>query len=838
MKGFFYQTESKKRGKSARVGSKKMNSPRVSRYDCLSCGLYKNCISPKMPVSGNGKDEVLFVAEAPGKKEDKQGIQLIGRAGTLLRKYLKRLDFDLYEQAWKTNAVICRPVKNNTPTTKQINCCKSNLMETIEKLKPKKIIVLGKVALQSLLGNKINDLSIEKWVGRCIPDQDLKCWVFPTWHPSYLLRNEQDIVLEKYFISHLEQAVLHNDIFPINYPKPEIITTQEGSEIFLESLLLFKGIIAIDYETTGLRPYSRGHQIICMSICTETKSVSFPIFYNDSFLMKLRKVLRNSKIKKVAHNISYEDLWTKEILGYNIKGWHWDTMVEAHIQDNRHRIAGLKFQTYVNYGIVGYDSSIKSYLEIKGKDINGINNVLNASMDDLLLYNGWDAFFTYQLFLKQQSKLQLPKRNDLFQDGIIELSKVSQNGICVDKNYYNDCEKELSRKIFITENRIQGSKEIEKFGKSFNPDSTKDMKELFFDVLKYDPVKKTKKGNPSLDQSALEEMKGSLVKLILKRRKLKKIKDTYLAQFIRGEVNGKIYTNFNLHIVRSFRSSSSDPNLQNIPKRDDLAQKTIRTGVVPSEGNQLLEVDYSGIEVRISTCYHHDPVMINYIEDSSTDMHRDSAMELFLMKKDQVSKNNRYLAKNNFVFPQFYGDYYVNCATALWNKIDKDTKIHLKENGILNYRKFENHVKKVENDFWYKRFKVYTKWKDKTWQEYQKNGYIDLYTGFRCKGVMRKNEVLNFPIQGTAFHCLLWSLIQLNRYLDMNKFKSKIIGQIHDSIIFDICPDELQFLKIKIREVMCEEIRKYWKWIIVPLDIEAEISVVDGNWAEMYPEKI
>jgi hypothetical protein len=223
------------------------------------------------------------------------------------------------------------------------------------------------------------------------------------------------------------------------------------------------------------------------------------------------------------------------------------------------------------------------------------------------------------------------------------------------------------------------------------------------------------------------------------------------------------------------------------------------------------------------------------------------AKECYMLTDDEVTKESRFYAKNQFVFPIFYGSYYVSCARNLWDSIgnaDLKTKDgtplfdHLRFKGILrlgncNPREkpgrntFEGHIKRVEEDF-NDRFPTWDERRHKWYEAYQKRGYFDTMTGFRCSGVLKRNHVFNYPIQGPAFHCLLWSLIQLmNRTRGM---KTKIVGQIHDSIIADVHESELVDYVNMAREVMTQEIRKHWSWIIVPLLVEVEASAV--NWWE------
>ena len=277
-----------------------------------------------------------------------------------------------------------------------------------------------------------------------------------------------------------------------------------------------------------------------------------------------------------------------------------------------------------------------------------------------------------------------------------------------------------------------------------------------------------------------------------------------------------------------------------------------RQALYPRPGHQLIEIDFSGIEVKIATCYHKDPTMIAYNKDPHSDMHGDMTIQIFDIKKSLPSfKVLRYATKNGFVFPQFYGDYYKNCAKNLacnwgklpagkWQKgqgIELDTKEftladHLIAKGFNSLESFENHIKKIEDDFWNKRFPEYTAWKERWWKIYNKYGYFDLVTGFRCQGIMNKRQVINYPVQGAAFHCLLWTLITVDEFLQYSEFDSHIVGQIHDSIIIDANINEVDDIVDMVYEIATEQLPKNWPWIIVPLDVEVDVCPIDGSWAE------
>ena len=457
----------------------------------------------------------------------------------------------------------------------------------------------------------------------------------------------------------------------------------------------------------------------------------------------------------------------------------------------------------------------------------------------------------------------------LLHNGTLAFSRAEQQGIRIDLDYCQQTKKDLTRQIKALENGFFNTRFFIHWNKVTkgkpNINSNSQLGWFLYNVKKYKPTKTTATGQGSTDEEALESLGIPEIKTLLQIRKLKKLRDTYLKGFIKEQVDGYIHPNFNLNIARTFRSSSDSPNFQNIPKRDEESQKLIRRALFPRPGYQLLEVDYSGIEVCISACYHHDPTMIKYIKDPTTDMHGDMAKQIFFLDKLDKSipghKTLRSAAKNGFVFPQFYGDYFGNCAPALacsWGGLPENKKwkvkdgieiyppnpnmpIHLGEhlvnNGIQSLSQFTDHIKKIEDHFWGTRFRVYAKWKETLYRQYERTGYVDMHTGFRCYGPMGRNDATNYPIQGAAFHCLLWAFIELDNYLRKHKFKTRLIGQIHDAIVLDVHPKELDEVCIILQQIMVDKLMEAWKWIIVPMSIEIDVGDVDASWNDLKPYK-
>lgn len=451
---------------------------------------------------------------------------------------------------------------------------------------------------------------------------------------------------------------------------------------------------------------------------------------------------------------------------------------------------------------------------------------------------------------------------NLFHNGILALAKAEQQGLRIDMNYANSKIKELTADIQNLEQEFKNSKFYRDWTKSRtsipNIYSNQQLSHFLYNVKKIPPIKTTVTGKGATDEDALEGMNLPELYPLLRIRKLMKIRDTYLSGFVREQVNGYIHPFFNLHKVRTFRGSCDSPNFQNIPKRDKETMLICRKAIYPRPGHQLLELDFKALEVSIAACYHQDPTMLKYLKDPSTDMHADMAEQIFFLSK--YDENNpehnilRNATKNGFVFPQFYGDYYKNNAISMagtWGKLpeskwkpgqgipfnSKNLSDHFIQHKINSMDSFILHIKGIEKDFWGNRFPVYRDWKEKWWSNYQKAGYINMFSGFTCKGVMGRNDCINYPVQGAAFHCLLWTFIRLSNIIESKKWKSRLVGQIHDAIVIDVYPPELEELTLNARLVSCGDLVNNWKWITVPLTIKAEVAGIDESWADLksYP---
>ncbi len=400
MKGFFRKDQLQTTKKRQRLRK------------CGACQLKKGCRNPALPVSGEGGKEILVISEAPNAEEDRVGEYLIGKAGQELGATLKEQGIDLDKDCWKTSAVCCKTPRNKKPTKQEIEHCNPGLVKVLQDKKPKIVLLLGGIALDSfLLGRwKKAPGGIQKWRGFTIPDQDYKCWVLPVYHPSYVSRAEKDqSVVSVIWENDLAQlSSLLKTPFPdySNYEEMVfILETKEQVTKYLEDIIKYKPkFLAFDYETTGLKPDAKGHKIASVSMCWQKeRACSWEWKLTPRKLFK--QIMSNPKIGKGASNAKMEHHWSAKRAGVEVLGWMWDTMNTAHVLDNRKGITGLKFNVYSRFGIPDYDSEIAHYLKSSGA--NGLNRVFEAPRDKLLKYGGADSLFTFWTAWEQMEEIEV-----------------------------------------------------------------------------------------------------------------------------------------------------------------------------------------------------------------------------------------------------------------------------------------------------------------------------------------------------------------------------------------------------------------------------------------------
>jgi len=391
--------------------SDKLQENRVAK--CGLCKLYKKCLSPCMKPHGKGQKKILFIAEAPGKEEDEQGLELVGESGQMLRYVLDNHGVDFDRDCRRTNAVTCRPPFNDKPKTEQIEACRPNIVKEIMTFKPNVIILLGGVAVESLIGmlykDRERDLKIGQWASFQIPCQRLNAWICPTYHPAYLLR-QGNKALNRLFVRDIKRAIrLKSKPFrevPDYKSQIEILTNPSKAARLLKVIAKDfdnkRNKITYDYESNCLKPEREKAEIVTCSVCVNNlETISFP--FADIVKEPFFKMVRN-RARKIAQNIKFESRWTRYAFGKDANNWYWDTMVTAHILDSRPGVTSLNFQAFTKLGLPIYDEHIAPYLKQKGK--SPYNRIHELDMRDLLLYGGLDSRVTSEVQKFQEDELE------------------------------------------------------------------------------------------------------------------------------------------------------------------------------------------------------------------------------------------------------------------------------------------------------------------------------------------------------------------------------------------------------------------------------------------------
>lgn len=824
-------------------------------YSCEQCGLSQaDIISPRMEPHGLGRKKILLWGEAPGNEEDKAGEQFCERGASagLLKNTLLEWGVEMDVDCWKVNAIDCHIPGNKKPTLVQLKCCYARKLRVLEELRPQVILLLGDYAIDSFYGCSPErswlDLGIASLRGKAIPDMALGAWVCHSYHPAYILRGNED-----------KSHVFEQDVGMVaRFRKRPDIKNDLKYKILLdldEVLSLIKefgkeSVLVHDYETSSYRYYEKIHKVYTIGLQELYSDTVYVIplektnvetgepYWSYSDLQRIKLAFKDLMLRpgvlKVAQHLTHEHKCSKFFLGADTIGWWWDTKLGNRVGDEAHGVNGLKQMAYMRFGQGNYGLP-DSVMEADPKQMNKLDL---EPLEKVAEYNARDVGNTTRLCKLQRKEVEaasLGSAYELLHRGAESFAYMEQEGIRLDMPLLGKFRREWSEEYESLKESVLLSREARRFKKlkgrpiQYNKQIGRaDLATLLVEIMKLPPSK-------VMDEAYLSGVKdkSDFLQYELKARKVLK-RLSVLENWDSLQVDGFLYPSFNLDVARSYRSSSSEPNFQNVPKRDEEGA-LVRQLIIPRVGHVLLEVDYSGMEVRILACWSLDPVLIDFVLNGY-DMHGHWAAEIYGVNDKEVGKALwkalRYGAKNGFVFPNFYGSYWKNTAPALWDHMSDDMKREWtgrKENGIPE--SWTRHVKDCDYRFW-DMFKGVRRKQEEAVEQYKKLGYLQMIGwGFRRHGYMNRNTIFNTHIQGPAYHCLMDDINHLVPLKIEEQWESKMPGQIHDAIFMDVKREEKEHVIEAVTEEMTVNILRRHKWIIVPLEVEWEQG--EKNWLEM-----
>lgn len=524
----------------------------------------------------------------------------------------------------------------------------------------------------------------------------------------------------------------------------------------------------------------------------------------------LKPILEDPDIAKIAHNIKYDALVLKNAVGIAVNPYSYDTMTAHWVYDPVRRQHGLKDLVVE---LLGHKMS--NYEDLVGKGRDQIN-FAEVAIREAVEYGAADSDFTLRLKEYIEPKLDQDLQR-LFHDiemPLVEvLTQMEFVGVSIDPNFLQQMNRELVKRLQDLEKQIYKLADEE-----FNINSTKQLREIFFDKLQLPVVKKTPKGEPSTSAEVLEELarEHDLPARLLDYRELTKLNGTYveaLPKMIHPKT-GRIHTSFNQTVTPTGRLSTSDPGLQNIPVRTELGRE-IRKGFVPGPGfDFLVAADYSQIELRILAHFAGDTALRQAFANDE-DIHARTAATVFGCDLGEVTPEMRRTAKTTN-FGIVYGQTAYGLANALNLTVSKAKafidKYFATYPGVLSF--IENTIEQARDDGFVKT--LYGR----------RRPLPDIKAKSRNIREYAERTAINTPIQGSAADMIKLAMIQLHREFQSRQLKSQMILQIHDELIFEVTRDELDLIQPIIREIMENAL---------PLEVPVKVDIgVGQNWFEAH----
>ena len=591
------------------------------------------------------------------------------------------------------------------------------------------------------------------------------------------------------------------------------INTKLSRQLLIDNLLN-QTSVCFDTETTGLDPLTA--ELVGIAFSWEVGKGFYLPFPEDrnvaqTLIEELRPFFENESIEKIGQNLKYD---IKVLAKYKVevKGKLFDTMLAHYLinPDMRHNMDVLA-ETYLNYTPI----SIETLIGKKGKNQLSMRQV---PIDSQTEYAVEDTDITLQLKEHFQNELGAANTQKLFDEIEVPLLRVLANmeleGINLDIDFLNKLSEELDNDIKSLETKI-----YEKAGEEFNIASPRQLGVILFEKLKLvDKPKKTKTGQYSTAEDVLSYLAKDheIIQNILDFRGLSKLKSTYVdalpTQVL--EHTGRVHTDYMQTVAATGRLSSNNPNLQNIPIRTERGRQVRKAFIPRNEDYTLMAADYSQIELRIIAALSEEETMIEAFKNGE-DIHASTASKVFNVPISEVTREQRSNAKTvNF------GIIYGVSAFGLSNQtnLSRSESKELIDTYYATYPKLRNYIQD-QVDF------------------ARDNGYVQTVLNRRrylkdinsrnavVRGAAERNAV-NAPIQGSAADIIKIAMIKIHKKLQEGNYKTKMLLQVHDELVFDVYKPELDSIKSLVKT----EMENAYK-LSVPLDVDLDIG---DNWLEAH----
>ena len=580
-------------------------------------------------------------------------------------------------------------------------------------------------------------------------------------------------------------------------------------------------LVCWDVETVGLHPENHKDFDACLytigfgfpdsvAYVIPLEAKAWPENFRRAIYEALTKWITetNPEQIRVAHNLAFDLKWVlrkvcSEVLkvaSYEVPlvGKYHDTALLSWLLDERSGASGLKVSGFRNLGTGVWDNNVD------------VTNIRKYPLADVYRYNGLDAYFTVKLFEKLFPRVEKnPDFQTLYYElllpAVFQCMQMELRGTDVDEKYLENLYTTYQKRVKTLEKEL-----VELTGnEAFNPNSTKQLREYFVDKMKYEIPKKTASGAPSTDKESLELLAATygdpLAERLLEHRRTTKLFNTYIAGMPKHLFKtGKFHGGYNLTGTVTGRTSSSNPNMQNFPKRED---QEVRYMVVPPPGHLIVSFDYGQIEARVFGMATGDPDFVEALKNDY-DVHLENSKILF---GEEQAKKMRSPVKNA-TFAMLYGS---GIATAA------------KQAGVDH-----GTMSRLRNLF-FSRFKKFLPWQNELIAEEKTSGHLKSLFGRRRRAPMTRNELFNYVAQSSASDIAVYAMIHLGRRFPPALF-------LHDDITFFLpddenLPESLEYIAdgmLTLPWIPLSKSKKLKSW--VPLSVECSVGEKWGDQEDLF----
>lgn len=598
----------------------------------------------------------------------------------------------------------------------------------------------------------------------------------------------------------------------------ETVLTQQQLDAWLAKLEQ-ADYYAFDTETTSLE-YMQA-EIVGLSFAVEPHGGAYvPLAHDyagapdqldrDQVLKKFKKLLEDKAPKKIGHNLKY-DMSVLANHGIELGGIAFDTMLESYVLDStasRHDMDSLALK-YLGHKCISYE-------EVAGKGAKQLS-FNEVPIETAAPYAAEDADITLRLHQTLWPKLEQEQSlvgvfHDIDLPLVPVLSRMERNGVRVDRDMLATQSEELAQKMAEIEEAA-----FREAGQPFNIGSPKQIQEILYDKQGLPVLAKTPKGAPSTAEGVLAELALDyrLPQLILDYRGLSKLKSTYtdrLPERIDART-GRVHTSYHQAVAATGRLSSTEPNLQNIPVRTESGRR-IRQAFIAADGCRILAADYSQIELRIMAHLSGDEGLLAAFA-AGEDIHRATAAEVFGVKPDQVSSEQRRSAKA-INFGLIYG---------------------MSAFGLARQLGIERGAAQEYVDLYFARYPGVKDYMDRTRAQAHDQGYVETLFGRRLylpeinarnhqRRTAAERTAINAPMQGTAADIIKLAMIRTDDWIRTGGLDLRMVMQVHDELVFEVAETDVRKAEPAIREQMQTAAE-----LAIPMEVEIGVG---ANWDEAH----